>query len=244
MASEYLRDALALAELLKPAWAEISAGIPAWHPRCEDPPADPPDDPPSDDPPADDPPADDPPSEPDWKAESRKHERRAKQSAKDLAAVRAELDEIKKGQQTDQEKALEEARKQARDEALTEAQKERRADRLEVAITRLAAKGVKVGTGEDAKTLRFADPEDAQVFIERAINRGELDADDIFNDEGKVQTDALTTALADLLERKPNLAADNGAGRAGGSSDAGRGSGSKSLDEMSVEEHLKRIQKG
>lgn len=183
-------------------------------------------------------------SEPDWKRESRKHESRSKAEKKRADALQAELEELKKGKQTDQEKAIEDAKKEAREAALSEAEKERRADRLEVAVTRLAAKGVKVGTGDDAKTVKFADPEDALVFIERAVSKGDIDSDDIFDSEGKVQTDALTTALSDLLERKPNLAADsNGSGRAGGSSDAGKGSSTTALDEMDVEQHLAAIKR-
>jgi hypothetical protein len=59
-----------------------------------------------------------------------------------------------------------------------------------------------------------------------------------------VQTDALKTALEDLLQRKPHLQAANGDGRRGkGDPDAGKGAGgSKSMEDMTVEEHLKRKQ--
>jgi hypothetical protein len=127
-----------------------------------------------------------------------------------------------------------------------ESQKERRSDRLEVSVTRIAAKGVVVGTGDDAKTLKYEDPEDALVFIERAIARGDLDADDIFDDHGKVQTDAVTEALADLLKKKPRLAAGAGGPtvRSSGSSDAGRGGGGPpDEDDLTPAQRLERRRK-
>lgn len=227
---------LELADLLTPAWDEIRAGIPAWHPRNDDPdPTPDPDPAPEPDP--------DPAPEPDWKAASRKHESRSKAERKRADQLAAELEELKKGNQTEQEKALDQARKEAKAEALTEAQQERRADRLDAAVTRLAAKGVTVKDGDKDKLVKFADPEDALVFIERAIAKGDVDADDIFDSEGKVQTDALTTELAGLLERKPNLAASEGPGRPGGSSDAGRGGSGTDLDDMDVEAHLGAIKR-
>jgi hypothetical protein len=169
--------------------------------------------------------------DPDWKAQARKHERRAKQAQKRADDLQRQIDELKVGNQSEQERAIEDAKKQARQEALAEANTERRRDRLEVAVTRLAAKGIKVGSGDDAQTVRFADPEDALVFLERELERGDLDTDDIYDSDGQVQTSAVTTALADLLERKPRLAADdNGSGGgSAGSSDAGRGSGGATL---------------
>jgi len=184
-------------------------------------------------------------SEPDWKAESRKHEKRAKQERKDREALEARLRELEDAGKDEKEKAIEQARREGRDEALTEAQKERRADRLEVSVTRLAAKGVKVGDGDDAETVRFADPEDALLIVEREIARGDLDEDEIFDREGKVQTDALTTALANLLERKPHLRADAAGGggpRPSGDADAGKGKGPKAEDDLSVDEHLAAVQ--
>jgi hypothetical protein len=177
-----------------------------------------------------------------WKRMARKHESRSKREkrrADELAAKQAELDAAT---QSEQQKALEKARKEGREEALTEAQKERRADRLEVAVTRIAARGVQLGDNDDELT-KFADPEDALVFIERAIARGDIDADDIFNDDHKVDTDALADELADLLKRKPRLAAGATDTRNLGDSDAGKGSRRKSPDEETVEDHLKKVQK-
>ena len=166
--------------------------------------------------------------EPDWKRESRKHEARAKKAAKDLADAQAKLAERESENQSEQEKAIAKAREEAAAEVRTEADKERRKDRLEVAVTRLSAR-------------TFADTEDALLHVERAIAAGDIDADDIFNDEGKVQTDALTTALNELLERKPHLKA--APGQPAGDGDGGKGTGTKDPESLSVEDHLKAVQR-
>jgi hypothetical protein len=184
------------------------------------------------------------------KRESRKHERRAKKAEERAAAAEAKLKDIEGKNKSAQEKALEAARDEARAEVKAEYEKSRRSDRLEGAVLRLAAKGVKVGDGDDAQIVRFDDPEDALVFIERAIAREDIDADDIYDEDGKVQTDALTSELVDLLERKPKLAAgsddDGDSGRSRrkvkGSSDAGKGSGGKDVEDMDPDDHLKALQ--
>jgi hypothetical protein len=231
-----LDDVLELAALLRPMWASIDAELrasgvplnegdpdPDPHPGKGDPDPDPGKGDP--DPAKGDP---DPDPDPDWKAESRKHERRAKQERKAREELERKLKERDDADKSEQEKAIEKAREEAKTEALTESQKERRNDRLEVAVARNAAK-------------TFADVDDALVHIKRAIDNGDVDEDDIFDSEGKVQTEALKTALDDLLERKPHLKATPG--RAAGSADAGRGSGSgKSADDMSIDDHLKAVQ--
>ena len=191
---------------------------------------------PVDDPIIDDTEQDDTPepvAEPDWKSEARKHERRAKQTARELSSLQSRLKEREDADKTEQEKAIEQAREQARAEALSEADKERRNDRLELAVTRLASRGF--GDGD-----RFADPDDALVYLERAIARGDVDPEDIFDDGGKVQTDAVQTALQELLENKPHLRAQtDGAQRVPGSSDAGKGR-AKSGEDESVDDILAR----
>jgi hypothetical protein len=167
-------------------------------------------------------------TEPDWKAMARKHERRAKAERKAREDAERKLSERDDATKSDHEKALEKARQEARQEALSAGEKERRKDRLEVAVTRAAARS-------------FADVDDALVHIQRAIEAGDVDADDIFDSEGKVQTDALKTALDELLDRKPHLKA--GAGRPAGDADGGKGDGGgKSTEDMSVDEHLKAVQ--
>lgn len=241
MAATIHPDVLELAALLRPAWAEMSAGIPASHPRCEgDADADKGGSPDKDaDKDADkgadadsDKGADDK-DEPDWKRESRKHERRAKAEKDRNDALQKEIDKIKAAGRSDQEKAIEKAKEEAKSEAQAELDKERRGDRLESSVLRLAAKGVKVGKGEDAKTLRFDDPEDALIFIERAVSRGDLPENTLYDDNGRPKSDVLTEELVDLLERKPALAADGGSKvEDPGDADAGKGKGKKSSEDM------------
>ncbi len=115
-------------------------------------------------------------------------------------------------------------------------------------MTRLASKGVKVDDGDGGtKVVKFADAEDAYVYLERSIARGEIDGEDIFDDEGRIQLDEVSSALAELLERKPHYAEQATdappAKKNHGSADAGkgRGSGRRSLEEMTPEEHLAAV---
>lgn len=211
---------------------------------AEDPPPEP--DPKKDDP-EPDPKKDDPEPDPgkvepddDWKTKSRKNEAQAKRERREREKLEKELAELRDKDKSEQEKAIEKAREEARNEALTEADKERRADRLEAAVTRLALKGIEIGEGDEKKTVKFADSEDALLHIERAISRGDVDSDDIYDDEGKVKTDALTTALTELLERKPHLA-DGERPKPKGDPDTGKGDpASKDLEHMTPEDHAKR----
>lgn len=203
-----LADVRELAHLLRPAWAEISAGIPDWHPRCE---GEEREDEDSSREEREDEDEDSSREEPDWKAMSRKHEREAKKLRREREEFQRKLAEREDAEKTEHQKAIEKARAEAKAEALSEAEKERRNDRLEVAVARAAAK-------------TFADVDDALLHVQRGITVGDIDPDDIFDDQGKVQADALRSALDELLERKPHLAAT---GRPSGSSDAGKGSGGK-----------------
>lgn len=227
-----LDDVLELAALLRPTWDDIDAellasGVPL-NEGDPDPKPDPAPDPKPEPDPKPDPDPDPDPKPDDWKAHARKHEREAKKARKERDELERKLKERDDANKSEQEKAIEKAREEARTEALTASQKERRNDRLEVAVTRNAAK-------------TFADVDDALVHVQRAIAAGDIDEDDIFDSEGKVQTEALKTALDELLERKPHLKATPG--RVAGDADAGRGSGSgKSADDMSTDEHLKAVQ--
>lgn len=184
----------------------------------------------------------------DWQAKARKHERAAKKARKEAEDAARKLKELEDADKSEQEKAIEKAREEARNEALSEAEKERRSDRLEVAVTRLAAKGFKVGEGDNAKTVRFRDAEDALVNIERSLG-GEVDEDDIYDSEGKVNSDALQTALVELAERKPHLVEDGKPPKPSGDADGGKGSGgsgsggAKSVEDMSAAEHFERIRR-
>jgi hypothetical protein len=189
--------------------------------------------------------------EPDWKKESRKHERRAKAAQKRAEDLQKQIDDAKTQNAPAAEKAIEDAKKAARDEALAEAAKERRQDRLDVAVTRLAAKGVKAG---DEDGVKFADTEDALLWVQRRIESGDIDADEIFDDQGKVQTTALTEALGEILEEKPHLKAtgesgsEGGKKKAAGDSDAGKGKGAagqlSSTEGMTAEQIAEALEKG
>ena len=163
--------------------------------------------------------------EPDWKRESRKHEGRAKSEKRRADTLQAELDKLKNADKSDQDKAIDDAKAEVR----AELDAERRHDRLEVAVTRFAAR-------------TFADTEDALIHLERAIKDGDVHQDDIFDDDGKVQTEAVKTALTELLERKPHLAAGDKQTPPPGDSDAGKGKGGKGVEGMSPADHLKQIQ--
>lgn len=175
-----------------------------------------------------------------WKRMARKHEKRNKANKARADKLAEEARTRDAENETEQEKKLKAARDEGRTEALTEAQKERRSDRLEVAVTRIAARGVKLGS-DDALT-KFADPEDALTFVERAIAKGDLDEDEIFTDDHKVDSDAVTDALVDLLRRKPRLA-DSASSDSAGDSDAGKGRRRKDPGEETVEDHLKKVKK-
>ncbi len=184
----------------------------------------------------------------DWKQQSRKHERRAKEASKKAGELEARLKELEDAGASDQEKAVAKAREEAAATAKAEAIAELREDRLEVAVTRLS-NGITVKDGDKDVKVSFADPDDALLHIQRAIKAGDVDEDDIFNEEGKVQTDALKTALIELLERKPHLKATSdggnaGAGKVAGSADGGKGSGAgKDEESLSPEERFARLQK-
>lgn len=250
MAAGPLDDVLTLAALLRPEWAAISASIPAWHPRAEDPPTDPPDpaaDPdPAPDPPGDPPPDPDPADPPagmsldEWKREARKWEGRAKKDRAEREAVEAKLKEREDADKSEQEKAVEAAARTARDEALSEAQKERRADKLEMAVTKVAAvRGVKVGAGDDEKTVKFSDPDDVQMWLEKQVERGDVDIDAIYKD-GHVDENALGDELVRLAAAKPSwlVGTAKGNGKPAGDADAGKGAAPTG---NSVEQELKRI---
>lgn len=201
---------LELADLEELRWPAVRERIRlSGHPTCEDPDPDPDPDPAGPDPDPDpDPDPEKVSKDDDWQTKARKHENAAKRERKRREEAERKLADRDQADMTEHEKALEQARKEARDEALSEAEKDRRADRLEVAVTRLAARGVKIGEGDDEKTIRFADAEDALLNVERAIRRGEIDEDEIYDSEGKVDNDALTKALTELAGAKPHLLAD------------------------------------
>jgi hypothetical protein len=229
---------LELAEIYKPEWPKISARIPDWCPRCEGDNGDGEndDDDNDDDKPKSGVPGDDASVE-EWKAYARQWEGRAKKepTSRKLSAERRarekaekELEDLRKGQQTDNEKAVTEAYEKGKTEAKRDSDSERRADRLESAAIRLATQGIKVKQGDKQVVLKFADADDAVTNVERMLRRGDIEEDDLFDDTGKVQTETLREALEELLTDKPHLVADSDdATRRAirGRADQGRGSG-------------------
>jgi hypothetical protein len=183
--------------------------------------------------------------EDDWKTKSRKNETRAKRAERELEEERGKRTEREEAEKTEHQKAIDKAKEEGRAEVETKAAKERKADRLEVSVTRLAGRKLKVGDGDDAEEVRFADPEDALMHVERAIARDEIDAEDIFDKDGKVDSDALQKELVELLERKPHLRESTGSGKTPepkkGDPDTRKGDPADgSLEGMSIEDHIKR----
>lgn len=122
-----------------------------------------------------------PKNEPDWKAEARKWEQRAKENT----AAAKKLAELEAAQATEQEKAV----KAAVDEAV-KAERQRSNSVLISAEARALAAAAK-----------FRDPSDAVKFLDL----GEV----AVNDAGEVDKGAIQKALADLAESKPYLLADD-----------------------------------
>lgn len=175
-----------------------------------------------------------------WRALSRKNEAAAKRERKAREKLEADLKKLQDRDKSEQEKAVEKAREEGRTEAQSKAEAERRADRLEVAVTRQAARGIKTGEGDDAKTVKFADPEDALLRVERGLRNGDIDAEDLYDDEGKVKTDVLSTALAEIASRNPHLVGD-GRPRPQGDADTGKGEpANNDLEKMTPEDHARR----
>jgi len=134
------------------------------------------------------------------------------QKARDEAkALRAQLEAASKTDDQTEDPA--EIRKQAQAEARAEVLRDRALDKVETKAAKL-----------------FADPEDA-----RALLAGRVDE---FVDDGKVDVDAITEALADLLKKKPHLAAAT-AKRFQGGADGGARKGSQVA--QITEQELKRM---
>lgn len=200
-----------------------------------------------------------------WKSKSRQHERRSKRYKAELDAAIRERDTLKadaakksdkKPDKPDEDAlkaAREEAAEEARQAARAEAREERRSDRLEIAVTRQSVKGVEIEIEVDGatktKTVKFADPEDVQMYIERQIDRGEIDADDIFDDKDKIDADALTEILVEIAESKPKWLTDGdgtggGGGKSAGDGDGGKGKRKKGAgEELGVGGHLDKVRR-
>ena len=248
-------EILDLAKDLEPHWPTIRARIPAWHPRMDgegegdgdgeggdgDGDGD------GDGEGGEGGNGDETRDSNYWKRRAHRSEKKARTRPRRSEEAQKKLQERDEATKSEHEKAIEAARKEERESARKEADTERRADRLESATIRLASRGftVKDEDGKD-QTLRFADPDDAHTYVERMLRRGDLDEDELFDENGKIQNDALTAALQELLETKPHLVANgNGTGRTtkvSGSADGGKGSGGgKSKTDLSTEEQFERM---
>lgn len=154
-------------------------------------------------------------TKPDYEALAKKHEGRAKHSFTKVKELEAKLKKLEDADKSEQDKALDKAREDAKTEVASAYQKR---------LLRAEVKALAAG--------KFADPEDAQDLLK-------LKDEDVFDEDGDVKTDVVETALKDLLERKPHLAAGGNSGA--GDPDRGKGKGAAStLEEMSVEDHIKR----
>lgn len=255
-------DALTLANLLLAEWPAVRLRIrESGHPTCEgaDDDADADDDKGDDvdtdkddaddddkgDDTADDDTDDDKPAKgTDWKKLARRHEREAKNARKREAELQAQLKARTDADLSEQEKAVKTARDEATAEVTTKYQAEQRTDRIENAVTKLSLRGFKAKADGKDITLKFADPDDAQLRLDRALRNGDVSHDDIYAD-GKVVTRALIDFLTDLLEEHPRLRAqdtNNGGGGRQVDMDGGKGKGGgKSIEDMTVEEHVKRM---
>lgn len=136
-------------------------------------------------------------------------ERDRRQAAeREAKRTEAELAKLRESSMSDQEKAIEQARREARLEANGAFNK-----RLVQADVRAAATG------------KLTDPEDAIRFLD-------LDAFGV-NDDGDTDKKAITAAVAQLVKDKPYLAA--GATRPTGDADQGArgaGAGSSSMNDL------------
>lgn len=188
---------------------------------------------------------DDKPIEPNWKQQARRHEREAKAARKREADLQAKLQERDDADKSEQQKAVDKARTDATTEVTSKYELERRAERLELAVTRIAvAKGVKLGEGDKQKTVKFTDAEDVQMWVERQIKNGNIPPEDIYDDNGRINAEALSDALAGLAANKPSWLQGATNGNKGVDFDGGKGKGSaKGVEDLSVEEHYKRMQK-
>lgn len=118
----------------------------------------------------------------DWKAEARKHEKRAKENAaaaKRARELEAELNQYREASQSETERAISAARREAEKETAA-----RYTRQLATAEVRAAAGG------------KLQDPNDAVRLI---------DLDDHIGQDGSVNTDSLRDAIDQLIKEKPYL---------------------------------------
>jgi len=138
---------------------------------------------------------------------------RVKAEREKRRAAEAELAQLKGKAKPDETPDVDDIRAQARAEAQAEALRERALDKIEAKAAKL-----------------FADPEDARALLAAQVGD--------FVDDGKIDVEAITDALEELLKKKPHLAAS--APRtprtpAPDRSQGSRGSGPADLDALIAE---------
>jgi len=148
----------------------------------------------------------------DYRKELRRYERSSKRAAaakdKKLADLEKELTDLKSSTDSETDKTIDSAVKKVEENLKQEYEGKLRHERLQATIARKAAS-------------KFKDVEDAALFLN-------LDLDLVF-DGDDIQEDVIEDELEKLLERKSYLKATGA--RPTGSSDAGKGTGTKTLDE-------------
>jgi phage-related minor tail protein len=146
--------------------------------------------------------------EDDWQTKARKHERDLKKERKAREEMEARLEEFANASKSEQEKALEKARAEAADAAKAEVRSEFQ-DRILNAEIRAQAAG------------KFANPNLAAKLLD-------LDHDDVFDEAGDVNADAIRSAIDEFLEAEENHGLKAGpvvGQRPLGSADGGKGAG-------------------
>lgn len=192
----------------------------------------------------------------DWKKHSRRHERNEKRLRRENDELKSAAAKAAKKGQTEQQRAIDDARRKGEEEAGRRFSAQLRETRLENSVSQLATRGVEIEISDkDGKKSKekvsFVDPDDAMLQLQRMVAKGDLDEDDLFDKDGKVVKSAVQEALAEILEEKKHLRAgsdkddgDTSRKKKRGESDAGKGrGGAKPLEEMSPDEHFKAIKK-
>lgn len=145
----------------------------------------------------------------EWKQHSRRHERDAKNARKALEDAQAKLDQIAEANQSEQDKAIDKARKEAAEAARAEVTSEYQSKVMQAEIRAQAAG-------------KFANPA-------LAVRLLDLDATDAFGKDGEVDATVIASTIDEFLAADGNeglRAGSPNGGRPVGSVDAGKGSAS------------------
>lgn len=151
----------------------------------------------------------------------KKRAREAEKQSKELAD---ELAKIKDANKSEQEKALDKARKEATEAATAD-------------VTSGFQKRILNAEVKARAAGKLAYPDDAPRLLD-------LDVAELFDEDGEVKADVIDRALDALVESRPRLKADPHDGRPAGDDDAGKGSGAGKADaEKSVEDWIGEVRR-